>query len=113
MIAHVVLFKPKPTLSAGERAVFVDSLQHALNNIALIKRARVGRRITVGRLYDEQTPHDFPFAAILEFGSEADLREYLNHPAHTRLGEQFYTAAESALVFDFELLEGDRASELL
>ena len=113
MIAHLVLFKPKLTLSAGERAVFVDSLQHALNNIALIKRARVGRRVMLGRLYDEQNPHDFPFAAMLEFASEPDLREYLNHPAHTRLGEQFYATADAALVFDFELLEGDRATELL
>jgi hypothetical protein len=105
MIAHVVLFRPKSSLSAEDRQTFVEALEHALTNIPLIKRATIGRRVTLGRLYDQQAA-DFPFAAILEFDSEADLRAYLDHPAHQALGQQFYLKADAALVFDFAAIEG-------
>lgn len=111
MFAHVVLFRPKSELTAVARSAFIDALEHALVNIPLIKRARVGRRITVGRPYDQQNTEPFPFAAILEFETEADLRGYLDHPAHERLGEQFYLTSERALVFDFELR--DEVKDLL
>jgi len=113
MVAHVVLFRPKPQLTAVERADFIAALEHALQDIALIKRARVGRRITVGRQYDQENAETYPFAAILEFEDEAGLRAYLDHPAHRALGEQFYLTAESAMVFDYDLVEGNRAAGLL
>jgi hypothetical protein len=113
VIAHVVLFRPKPDLTDDQRRAFVAALEHALVNIPLIKRARVGRRLTVGRLYDEQNTHDFPFAAILEFDSESDLRAYLEHPAHQMLGAQFYATSDAASVFDYELLEGLEVRDLL
>ena len=112
MIAHVVLFRPRADLTGSERQVFVDALEHALTKIDLIKRATIGRRVTLGRLYD-QTATDFPFAAILEFATEADLRSYLDHPAHVNLGRQFYVASEQALALDYEALEGDWATQLL
>jgi hypothetical protein len=106
MIAHVVLFRPKTELSSDDRRAFVAALEHALTNIPLIKHARVGRRVHLGRQYDRQNTHDFPFVAILEFDSEADLRAYLEHPAHVMLGAQFYTTSDAAMVLDFQLLEG-------
>jgi hypothetical protein len=113
MIAHVVLFRPKTELSEDQRGAFVAALEHALVNIPLITRARVGRRLTIGRLYDHQNTHDFPFIAILEFASENDLRAYLEHPAHQMLGAQFYTTSDAALVFDYELLAGVQVRDLL
>jgi hypothetical protein len=113
MIAHVVLFRPKTKLRDDQRRAFVTALEHALVNIPLIKRARVGRRLTVGRLYDRQNTHDFPFVAILEFDNEEDLRAYLEHPAHQMLGAQFYVTADAAFVFDYELLEGAQVRALL
>ena len=113
MIAHVVLFRPKADLSDDQRRAFVTALEHALVNIPLIKHARVGRRVTMGRLYDEQNAQDFPFVAILEFASEADLRDYLEHPAHQMLGAQFYVTSDAAQVFDYELLDARDARELL
>jgi hypothetical protein len=113
VIAHVVLFRPKATLTPPQRAAFITALEHALVNIPLVAHARVGRRVSLGRLYDQQNTQDFPFAAILEFESASDLRAYLEHPAHRTLGELFYQTAESALVLDFELLDGHRAHELL
>jgi hypothetical protein len=113
MIAHVVLFRPKEDLPEDQRRAFVTALEHALVRIPLIRRARVGRRLTIGRLYDQQNTHDFPFVAILEFETENALRAYLEHPAHQMLGAQFYLTADTALVFDYELLEGLEVRDLL
>jgi hypothetical protein len=113
VIAHVVLFRPRSDLTDAQRQAFVSALEHALVNITLIRRARVGRRFALGRQYDEQNAQDFPFAAILEFDDREALQEYLEHEAHRALGQQFYFAAESALAFDYELLEGVDAGRLL
>jgi hypothetical protein len=113
MIAHLVLFRPKRDLTPDQRASFVTALEYALTNIPLIKRARVGRRLALGRQYDAQNGMEFPFAAILEFDTADHLQEYLNHPAHESLGTQFYTTADAALVFDFELSETDGVRTLL
>lgn len=112
MIAHVVLFRPKTELTAEERQPFVHALEQALTKIDLIKRATIGRRVTLGRVYDQTATH-FPFAAILEFANEADLRAYLDHPDHVNLGRQFYTVSEQALALDYEWLEGDWKLTLL
>lgn len=113
MVTHLVLFAPKPTLSADARAGFVAALAQALQSIPGIRRARIGRRVTLGRPYDALNAQDFPYAAILEFDSMDDLRGYLDHPAHLHLGAQFYQSADRALVFDFELLDGERVGDLL
>jgi hypothetical protein len=111
VIAHVVLFRPRATLQEAERDTFLDALAAALETISVIKRAHVGRRRLMGRAYDRTAP-DFPYAAILEFEDDADLRAYLDHPAHERLGVQFYTASDAALAIDFELIDGARVREL-
>jgi hypothetical protein len=113
MVAHLVLFRPKADLTSDQRRAFIAALEHAFTNIPLIKRARVGRRLSLDREYDRQNATDFPFAAMLEFATEADLRAYLEHPAHDMLGAQFYVTSEAAMVFDFELFEGARVHELV
>ncbi len=113
MIAHIVLFRPAAEMPAGEREQFVGALERALSNIPQIRRARVGRRRVLGRVYDTQAVEQFPYAAILEFDSEADLRTYLDHPAHAELGKRLFASAEQVLVHDFEMLDADRARLLL
>jgi hypothetical protein len=113
MVAHVVLFRPKPELTTDDRRAFVAAMQHALTSIPAIRRARVGRRLTLGRQYDALNQQEFPYAAILEFANQEDLQTYLEHPAHEMLGAQFYTTSQAAMVFDFDLLEGDDIRDLL
>ena len=43
----------------------------------------------------------FEYSAILEFDSEADLRAYLDHPAHVELGRLLFTTADAVLAYDF------------
>jgi hypothetical protein len=113
VIAHLVLFRPRAALSNADRERFVQALEQALNGIPAITRAHVGRRIALGRRYDAQDAEAYPFAAILEFRSREDLVAYLDHPAHRALGEQFYTASESALALDFDMLEPGQVDSLL
>ncbi|MBI2188615.1 MAG: Dabb family protein [Acidobacteria bacterium] len=106
MIAHIVLFRPRRDLTAESRQALVAALEAALAGIPAIRRARVGRRLRLGRAYDALMRADYPYIAILEFDDEAALTAYLEHPAHEQLAARFYAAFEDALMYDFELAEG-------
>jgi len=103
VISHVVLFRPKASLSAEERRTLIASLEHAVSGIPAIKRTTVGRRILLNRPgYETQMAEHYEYSAILEFENESDLRAYLDHPAHVDLGRLLFTAAEAVLAYDFE-----------
>jgi hypothetical protein len=103
MIAHIVLFRPKPALAASEREALVSALRSAIEGIPQIARATVGRRILLNRPgYETQMAEHYEYSAILEFDSEADLRAYLDHPAHTGLGQLLFMSAEAVLAYDFK-----------
>lgn len=108
MIQHVVLFRPKPSLTAAERQGLIRSLREALDGITTIKRAVIGRRILLHRPgYETLMAEHYEYSAILEFDSETDLRAYLDHPAHAELGQLLFISAEAVLAYDF--LTVDRA----
>ena len=106
MIAHVVLFRPKPDLIEHERRGLADALSATLREIPSIRRAHIGPRVKHGRPYEQLMAVDYSFAAILEFDNVAGLTAYLNHPAHERLATQFFACFEHALMYDFEMSEG-------
>ena len=109
MISHVVLFRPRPTLTEAEREALIASLQHAVSGIPTIRRATIGKRILLNRPgYETAMAEHFEYSAILEFDSEADLRAYLDHPAHVDLGNRLFTAAEAVLAYDFNDLPLDQ-----
>ena len=102
MISHVVLFRPRATLTPDERATLIESLRVAVTGIPEIKRTTIGKRILLNRPgYETQMAEHFDYSAILEFDSEADLRSYLDHPAHTNLGRLLFTTADAVLAYDF------------
>jgi hypothetical protein len=103
VIAHVVLFRPRPNLSEDERRALVDAWRTALAQIPVIRRARVGRRIRIGRSYEDLTRIDLPYAAILEFDSVEGVRAYLDHPAHAAIATRLFDAIAEALIYDFEM----------
>ena len=109
MIAHIVLFRPRATLSASERDALIAALQRAVSGIPTIRRATIGTRILLNRPgYETQMAEHFEYSAILEFDSQTDLRAYLDHPAHVDLGRRLFTAAEAVLAYDFEDLPLDQ-----
>lgn len=71
-----------------------------------MRHARVGARVTHGRSYENLMRTHFSHAAILEFDDLAGLRAYLEHPAHEALGALFFEAFEEALMYDFDLQDG-------
>ena len=107
MLVHVVLFRPHADLSADGRAGLADAFAIALREIPSIRRARIGRRVTHGRQYEQLMHVDYQYAAVLEFDDLAGLNAYLQHPAHDALAARFFAAFEEALMYDFELKDGE------
>jgi hypothetical protein len=102
MISHIVLFRPKTSLSSDERRALISALRQAVSDIPSITRATIGRRVLLDRPgYETQMAVDYEYSAILEFENEAELRAYLDHPAHVDLGRLLFTAADAVLAYDF------------
>ena len=102
VISHVVLFRPRPSLTPDQRQTLVNALGGAVEGIPHIKRATIGKRLLLNRPgYETQMAEHYEYSAILEFDSEADLRAYLDHPAHDELGKLLFASAESVLAYDF------------
>lgn len=101
MVAHVVLYQPRPDLTADERARLDAALSAAIEGIPSIRRVTIGERLRLGTIYESLMSVDYTYAAIFEFDDEAGLRAYLDHPAHRELGELFYSCSTSALAYDY------------
>jgi hypothetical protein len=113
MISHVVLFRPKASLTTDQRASLIDALRNAVTGIPTIKRTTIGKRILLNRPgYEKQMAEHYEYSAILEFDSESDLRAYLDHPAHGELGRLLFTAAEAILAYDFTVISADELGSL-
>ena len=107
MIAHVVLFRARRDLASDARTALARAFETALRQIPSIRRANVGHRLTQGHSYESLMKIDYEYAAVLEFDDAAGLNAYLEHPAHQQLASQFYAAFEHALMYDFDLREGE------
>jgi Stress responsive A/B Barrel Domain len=104
LIAHVILFKPKHSLTDTDRQAVLDGLRAAAAGIPSIRRMRVGRRVRHGRPgYEQLMREDFEYAVIVEFDDVAGLTAYLAHPQHAAIGEHFTQSAAAALAYDYEL----------
>ena len=86
-----------------ERRALIEAWSAALNDIPAIRRARVGRRVLIGRSYESLTRLDFPYAAVLEFDDIDALRAYLDHPAHETMATRLFAAIADTLIYDFEM----------
>ena len=114
MIAHVILWQPRPGLSTEQRQGVLAALTAAVNGVKTVKACRIGRRVKHGLPgYERLMPVDFEFAAIMEFDSVDGLREYLRHPAHESIGERFTSDAAAALAYDYEVLDLNESSRFL
>ena len=106
MIAHVILFSPKPDLTPVARRELLDSLVAASAEIPAIKDFRVGRRVKHGRPgYEQMMRDDYEFAAIIEFDDLEGLTSYLAHPSHEAIGRHFTASAAKSLAYDYTLVD--------
>ena len=98
-----MLFRLRPDVSVVDRHALIDTWATALREIPSIRRARVGRRVRIGRSYEDMIHTDFHYAAILEFDDADGVRAYLDHPAHEAISTRFFAAIEETLIYDFEV----------
>jgi hypothetical protein len=113
VIAHLVLFRPRPDLTDGARRDLAEAFTAAARAIPSVRRVRVGRRVTHGRPYEQLMRSDLQYAALFEFDDLAGLRSYLDHPSHEALASRFFDAFEEALMYDYDLNEDAEAAQRL
>lgn len=102
MLTHVVLFRPKPALSAEDAARLVAAIERAARDIPAVRRFEVGRQSASPPAYSSGPLPDLPYVAMVWVDDRAALDTYLAHPAHQALGAAFQAALGAALIFDFE-----------
>jgi hypothetical protein len=107
MLLHLVMFRPKPDLDDSGRQRLAAALSTAIQQIPSVRRARVGRRVTHGRPYEQLMRVDYTHVAMLEFEDVAGLQAYLEHPAHDQLAARFFEAFEEALMYDYDVADGE------
>jgi len=104
VIVHVVLFSPRPDLSAADRASLLEALASASKSIPSIKRLRVGTRVKHSLPgYEQMMRDDYEYAVFIEFDDVEGLKAYLQHPAHTAAGHHFTASASKSLAYDYEV----------
>jgi hypothetical protein len=106
VIAHIVLFTPKATLSDSSKRLFAQSVVKTLSAIEHVTAAKVGRRVDVdpgyGRHLGDST---YEFAAIIEFESRSALVDYLVDPRHQELGRLFWESCDRTVVSEVEYVD--------
>ena len=113
MIAHVILFRPRPDLADDARRALLAALTDAAGSIPSVRRFRVGRRVTHGLPGYEQMMRDgYDYAAIVEFDDVGGLTAYLTHPAHAAIGQHFTSSAAASLAYDYEMVDASEAATL-
>jgi Stress responsive A/B Barrel Domain len=113
MIVHLVLFRPRASLSSSEQKALVASIEQAAATIPSVRRFRVGRALPDPPAYLLQGFPDLPYVAMLEFEDRDALENYLEHQMHGELGRRFNDGAEAALIYDYEVHDAAEASRLL
>ena len=113
MIVHLVLFRPRADLPAETRRDLAGAFLAAATEIPSIRRARVGRRVTLGRAYEGRASVDYQFVALIEFDDVAGVEAYLDHPAHAGLVERFFPNVDTAVMYDFDAAEGEAGLDAL
>lgn len=113
MIAHVVLFQPRSSLSTPERRDALATIARAASDVPEIRRFRIGRRVRHGLPgYEQMMGQDYEFALIIEVDDVEALKRYLKAPSHAALGHLFATATDVALAYDYEIVDAADAVRL-
>lgn len=99
VISHVVLFRPRPDVSADDRRAFVAALEDAFRHIPTIRRAVVGRSLPGDQGLD------FPYVAIIEFDDEHGYQTYLAHPLHLPVARLFHHTCEATTIVNAQTID--------
>jgi hypothetical protein len=115
VIAHVVLFEPKPGLTTDERRRFLGSVRTAVLGASGLKAARIGSTVGLVQMPENRgSQTTYSYTAIFEFESSAALEAYLKHPRHDMLRKAFWENCAATMIVDAEMFEvGSEEADLL
>jgi hypothetical protein len=103
MIAHVVLFQPKATLTENDRETFLEAMKTAFREIPTVKRSLVAERRLIGAGYETKLGDTtYSYVSVVEFEDVEGLKSYLEHDLHQRLGQLFWQYCDRTLIVDAE-----------
>ena len=105
MVVHIVLFRPKATLTGPDQRALLASIEQAAASIPSVRRFRIGRAVADPPQYQLQGFPDLPYLAVVEFDDRAGLDAYLEHQAHGELGRRFNDGLEAALIYDYDVTD--------
>jgi hypothetical protein len=101
MIAHVVLFEPKATITEADRETFLDAMKMAFKDIPSVRRSLVARRRLIGAGYEAKLGDTtYSYVSVVEFDDLDGLKSYLEHALHQRLGQLFWQYCDRTLIVD-------------
>jgi hypothetical protein len=108
MICHIVLFTPRSDLPTDRLLAFAQSVLDSCRTIPSIARAVIGKSIPVDAGYKRSFGDTtYSHAAVIEFADQQRLRDYLTHPLHAALGQQFWDVSTAMVVVEIEGREPD------
>jgi hypothetical protein len=103
VIAHIVLFTPKPDVNEASLRAFARTMLNLATAIPAVKHAKVGRSIAVDPGYERSMGRvTYQFVAVLEFDDTAALLDYLRDPRHARLGKLFWEICADATILEVD-----------
>lgn len=106
MIAHIVLFEPKPGITNDQKRSFAQLLRVCARDIPSVKRAIVGpisQNNTVDRLLiGDKT---YSFAAVFEFEDRGGLESYFTHESHRQLAALFWELCQATTFVDAQMAD--------
>ncbi|HYN10794.1 MAG TPA: Dabb family protein [Vicinamibacterales bacterium] len=111
MIAHIVLFTPKPNISRDLLLACAQLLERLAREVPGVVRASVGRSVAVDPGYPRPLGEKtYQNACVIEFDDKPSLLAYLTHPLHRELGRLFWELCESAVVLESEMVDAKTES---
>jgi hypothetical protein len=95
MIKHVVFFKFKPEVSAGERRSVLNELRALPDKIDVIRSFEVGEDIM-------HSPRAWDMAEIASYDDLEALEAYTHHPAHVEVVSKLREVCDAIGSVDYE-----------
>lgn len=103
MIAHIVLFEPKPGISSEQRRSFAIKFGRAVRDIGTVGRGYLGKAADIDAGYERSFgDKTYSYAAVLEFSDREGLLAYLRHPLHVEIGRLFWQACERTAIVEVD-----------
>ena len=102
MIRHIVLFNVLPTATPQAVAEVVHHATHSLSQIPGV------RNLAVSTSFEVVQPPKYQYALTMEFASEAELQNYIEHPVHQEFRKLFFPIRDDFLVMTLREVEETR-----